>query len=195
MARKKDIDDTSRGRELIHVAARIFYESGFEGATMQNIADELGILKGGLYHYVGSKEDLLYHVIESPHREALDLVRDCKAMGGDVSARLAQLIRGQILKLTKNHVHWHIFLNDYESLNNKHKRKLVEERKMYQGYLLSLIEEGKSQGVFRSDLDPSLTSLAILGMVNWASRWYRPEKRRPPEQIADEFVALIFKGL
>ncbi len=193
--KKKALDDTLRGRELIDVAARVFYEHGYKSATMQNIADELGILKGGLYHYVGSKEDLLYYVIESPHREALDLVRECQAMGGDVVTRLAALVRGQVLKLTKNYIHWHIFLNDYESLNEEQKRHLVEERKTYQGYLRSLIEEGQAQGSFRADLDPPLVSLAILGMVNWASRWYRPDERRTPDEIADEFVALVFKGL
>lgn len=195
MAKKRELDDTSRGRELVDLAARVFYEKGFKGATMQNIADALGIIKGGLYHYIGSKEDLLYYVIESPHKEALDLVRECEAMGGDVATRLRQLIRGQILKLTKNYVNWYIFLNDYDSLNIKHKRKLVEERKMYEGYLRSLLEEGRADGTFRSDLDPSLASLAILGMVNWASHWYRPDKKRTPEDIADEFVALVFNGL
>jgi len=193
--KKKALEDTLRGRELIDVAARVFYEHGYKSATMQNIADELGILKGGLYHYVGSKEDLLYYVIESPHREALDLVHDCQAMGGDVVGRLAALVRGQVLKLTKNYIHWNIFLNDYESLNEEQKRHLVEDRKTYQGYLRSLIEEGQANGSFRADLDPPLASLAILGMVNWASRWYRPDERRTPEDIADEFVKLVLKGL
>jgi len=195
MAKKKALEDTLRGGELIDVAARVFYEQGYKGATMQTIADELGILKGGLYHYVNSKEDLLYHVIESPHREALDLVHECKSMGGDVVARLTALVRGQVLKLTKNYIYWHIFLNDYESLNEKQKRQLVEERKTYQGYLRSLIEEGQAQGAFRADLDPSLVSLAVLGMVNWASHWYRPDEKRSPEKIADEFVALVLRGL
>jgi len=97
--------------------------------------------------------------------------------------------------VTKNYIHWNIFLNDYESLNEEQKRHLVEERKTYQGYLRSLIEEGQAQGSFRADLDPPLVSLAILGMVNWASRWYRPDERRTPDEIADEFVALVFKGL
>ena len=193
--KKKALEDTLRGRELIDVAARVFYEHGYKSATMQNIADELGILKGGLYHYVGSKEDLLYYVIESPHREALDLVHDCQAMGGDVVGRLAALVRGQVLKLTKNYIHWNIFLNHYEPLNEQHKRHLVEDRKTYQGYLRSLIEEGQANGSFRADLDPPLASLAILGMVNWASRWYRPDERRTPEDIADEFVKLVLKGL
>ena len=195
MAKKKAIGDTARGKELVDLAARVFYEHGFKGATMQNIADELGILKGGLYHYVGSKEDLLYHVIESPHREALDLVHECQAMGGDVVDRLSALVRGQVLRLTKNYIHWHIFLNDYDSLKEDQKRHLVEERKTYQGYLHSLIEEGQSKGVFRKDMDASLASLAILGMVNWASRWYRPDNRRSPDEIADEFVTLVLKGL
>ena len=192
---KKALEDTSRGRELIDVAARVFYEHGYKSATMQNIADELGILKGGLYHYVDSKEDLLFYVIESPHREALDIVRDCEAMGGKVVDRLAALVRGQVLKLTKNYVHWNIFLNDYDSLSVEQKRLLVEDRKMYQGYLRSLLEEGQKDGSFRADLNAPLTALAILGMVNWASRWYRPDKRRTPNDIADEFVKLVLQGL
>src|SRR5437764_13543645 len=59
-----------RGREVFEAAARVFHEKGYESATIQDIADEVGLLKGSLYHYFRSKEDLLFEMIQGAHEDA-----------------------------------------------------------------------------------------------------------------------------
>ena len=43
-----------------------FRTKGYHAATVRDIADEVGILKGSLYHHFDSKEDLLYLVVKEP---------------------------------------------------------------------------------------------------------------------------------
>ena len=56
-----------RWSELIEVATDVFYAKGYDAASLQDIADRLGMLKGSLYYYIQSKEDLLYDVIKTVH--------------------------------------------------------------------------------------------------------------------------------
>ena len=67
----------SRGRraEVFDAAAQIFYEKGYEAASIQDIADQLGLLKGSLYYYISSKEDVLYEIIEELPRRNPELLR------------------------------------------------------------------------------------------------------------------------
>lgn len=58
-----------RDREVVDAAARVFYRKGYADATVQDVADELGILKGSLYHYIDTKEDLLYRLFEEVHAD------------------------------------------------------------------------------------------------------------------------------
>jgi AcrR family transcriptional regulator len=55
---------------VLEAAARVYYEKGFATATMQDIADRVGILKGSLYYYVESKDALLVEIVERAHDEA-----------------------------------------------------------------------------------------------------------------------------
>ena len=68
-----------RWAELIEVATQVFYEKGYDGASLQDIADRLGMLKGSLYYYIQSKEDLLFDVISAVHRDGLAVVRAARS--------------------------------------------------------------------------------------------------------------------
>ena len=52
--------------EIIAAAARVFQRKGYHAATVQDIADAVGILKGSLYHHFKSKDDLLYFIVKEP---------------------------------------------------------------------------------------------------------------------------------
>src|SRR5690242_21930048 len=60
-----------RQQEIVEAAARVFHEKGYESTSIQDIADAVGILKGSLYYYITSKEDLLFEIIRGVHEEAL----------------------------------------------------------------------------------------------------------------------------
>src|SRR3954471_18714428 len=70
-----------RQQEILEAAARVFHEKGYESTSIQDIADAVGILKGSLYYYIDSKEDLLYEILEGIHAEALESVRKATAEG------------------------------------------------------------------------------------------------------------------
>jgi len=64
-----------RWAQLIEVATRVFFEKGYDAASLQDIADRLGMLKGSLYYYIQSKEDLLFEVISTVHIFAMTASR------------------------------------------------------------------------------------------------------------------------
>src|SRR5687767_4761450 len=60
---RKPRDREQRWDEIVEAAANVFYEKGYEGASLQDIASAVGLLKGSIYYYIDTKEDLLFELV------------------------------------------------------------------------------------------------------------------------------------
>ena len=187
----------TRKDDLVAIAARLFHERGYDATSMQDIADSMGILKGSVYHHVATKEDILWMIVEAPLGELLEEVR---AILNDASLTTIERIRRAITvhctSFERNYPHMSVITREYgESLSPKMRDQIAGMRDQY--YLLwkKAIAAGKRSGELRSDLDTGIAVEAILGMINWMFRWYKPGGRLSAAKVADEFSALLERGL
>ena len=65
---------------IIEAAARMFDAKGYSATSTQDIANEVGLLKGSIYYYINSKEDLLFRIIEESHEGALRAIATVSAL-------------------------------------------------------------------------------------------------------------------
>lgn len=184
-----------RRQELIDAAARIFHEKGYEAASIQDIADALGILKGSIYYYIDSKEDLLFAVVREVHETALANVEKLGQIDADVLTKIRVFIVGHIRHVTDNLIKATVFFHDFRSLGEERRQYILAERAQYTNYLRDLIAKGKKEGTVCPDVDPKIASMAILGLINWTYQWYQPEGDREPVEIGNDFADLVLGGL
>src|SRR3954451_11837461 len=96
---RKDADKAGnnghRERQIIDAATRIFQERGYDATTIQAIADDVGILKGSLYYYIETKEDLLFRISEEVHM-GLAANLDTAEAEGDPLERLRTFIASHV---------------------------------------------------------------------------------------------------
>jgi TetR/AcrR family transcriptional regulator, cholesterol catabolism regulator len=185
--------DDGRWQELVDTAARVFAAKGYRSATLQDIADEFGVLKGSLYHYIRSKDDLLDAVIRSVLDVGLARLREEAAVDRDPVERLREIVRAHVLHLVDNLVGTTVLLHEFDQLPPE--RQVTVPIREYQEVLEAQVDAARADPRVRSDVDPHLSALAILGATNWVYRWYRPGGSRTPEQIADYFAATLVDGL
>jgi AcrR family transcriptional regulator len=184
-----------RWAELIEVATQVFYEKGYDGASLQDIADRLGMLKGSLYYYIQSKEDLLFDVISTVHRDGLAVIRARAEIDGGPLERLENVIVGHVEHTCHNLVPTAVFLHELSSLPAERRREVLGSEHAYQAVFRDLIDEAQRAGLIRSDLDPRLAALSILGSTNWVYRWFRPGGTFTPEQIGAELAEMAIRGI
>jgi len=184
-----------RWAELLEVATQVFYEKGYDGASLQDIADRLGMLKGSLYYYIQSKEDLLFDVISSVHQTGLAVVTACAEGPGDPLRRLDRVVVGHVEHTCRNLVSTTVFLHELSSLPPVRRQEVLGEEHAYQSVFRTLIEQGVRDGLVRADVEPRLAALSILGSTNWVYRWFRPDGAFPPQvlgaQLADLAIASV----
>jgi len=189
-------DRASRPRmeEVYDVAARLFFTKGYEATSVQNIADELGLLKGSVYYYITSKEDLLYVIVERAHAALFDKLASAE-MISDPVARLRAAIKGHVENVALNIIPVSIFFNDFRSLSKLHRVAILDERHSYEKRMRDLIGQAQAAGAFSPDLDLNVATKAVLGMTNWVYKWYRESGDLSPSQLGDLFAGFAFFGL
>lgn len=188
--------DKQKLREICRIAARVFFEKGYDGASMQDIAQSVGLTKAGLYHHVGSKDQLLFEIMnygmDILHETVLDRV---KAIA-DPRERLRQTIIGHIdLIVRARDLEITVILHENRSLKGALRKKINARKREYIQMLEDLIAEVQQHSAVRPLITPRLAAFALLGIVNWLYQWYRPEGPIKEQELAQTYVDFFLRGL
>jgi TetR/AcrR family transcriptional regulator, cholesterol catabolism regulator len=185
----------SRRKQIFDEAARLFLQRGYDGTSLQEIADAVGILKGSLYHYIGTKEDLLYAIVYENQARVIAIIDDLQQLDAGPVEKIEQFIRRTIAHNTQHHTVASVYQKDFQSLRGERRERVVAERDRYERYLRDLIVASQREGYFRPDLDAKLSGMAVLSLLNYLHIWYRADGASSPDEVADEFISLLMHGL
>lgn len=183
-----------RAPQIIEAAARVFAERGFHGATTQDIADVLGIKQASLYYYFSSKEAALELVCLKGVEGFFEAAKAIAALPESARKRLSLLINSHLSPVLDRGDFVKVFLNERQHLPNESRRRIGRWSRGLERIFEEVIKEGIANGEFRADLDPRLATLAVLGMCNAVSSWYRKENA-DLARISDNFAKLIIDGV
>jgi AcrR family transcriptional regulator len=180
--------------EIVEAAARIFREKGYHAASMQDIAEAVGLLKGSLYHHISSKQHLLLEILESGMQMATEAIEGiaCADLPPADKLRLAitrhiELIAGNLDQAT-------VSIIETRALKPEQHRRVLAQRDHFEGLFRQILQEGVDAGVFRL-VDTTLVTFALMGMHNWLILWYREDGRLSPPEIAAVFADMVLNGL
>jgi AcrR family transcriptional regulator len=181
---------------VLRAAVKVFYERGYASATVQDIADELGILKGSLYHYIQTKEDLLLRLCESLHAEVDGILAEVR-VELDLSPleRLDLYIRRQVLFNLDHLDRVTVYYSEMERLSGANRRAVVKRRKDHEQWVRAILREAQEDGTVDPELDPKLISNCVFATIVWTYRWYRPGGPATREDIARECSDFVLGGV
>jgi len=183
-------------REICRIAARVFYEKGFDGASMQDIAAAVGLTKAGLYHHVGSKDRLLFEIMnygmDILDETVLQKVKDI----ADPYEKLRQTIVGHIDLIVRARDHEiTVILHENRSLKGTLRKKINARKKAYIHYLESLIAQVQAQAGGKPLVSPRIAAFALLGTINWLYQWYRPDGPIKQQDLTQAYLDYFFRAL
>jgi len=191
----KGLDRSLRKQMVIDAAVRIFHRKGYRAATLDDVANELGLTKAALYHYVSSKENLLSLIYLQALENFFAATYRIAEMDMSPPEKLRFFIRHHLQNVVmENLAIFAVFFSEENQLAKKDFKKITEEKRKYNQVLQGIIEEGVSRGCFRP-LPPRLQANAIVGMCNWLYQWYKPGKgSSTPDEITETFIDLLEHG-
>jgi AcrR family transcriptional regulator len=176
--------DRRRG-DVVAGAARVFAERGYAETSVAELAEQLGLATGALYHYFRGKQELLIAICDELTEPLLEAGRELGA-GSDAEQRLRELVRLWVAHVAEHRHHLLVFtqVRHVVDAGGSEWAQVRAARKEFEGLLGEALT---ACGV----ADPDLSRLALLGMVNHLPQWYRPRGRLDPERIADGWVDLV----
>lgn len=195
MPRTTDGDGAPVPQRLLAAATRLFADRGYDRTSVQEIVEAAGVTKGALYHYFGSKEDLLQEVYSRLLRvqqERLDAFADA---GGPVEVRLRDAAADVVVTTIGNLDDASIFFRSMHHLSPEKNKQVRVERRRYHERFRALVEEGQRTGVFAADIPADLVVDYHFGSVHHLSTWYRPDGPLTPQQVADHLADLLLRSL
>jgi TetR/AcrR family transcriptional regulator, cholesterol catabolism regulator len=184
----------TRLEEVLQSAANIFFAKGFHATSIEDVARDVGMLKGSLYYYIKSKEDLLFQLLLAGIEDGDAFIAQQIDPGGDPVEQLEKAIRAQIDYIIQNRVPFGLFLHEFDSLSGKRQHKLIAVMSRYNSRFVELVRRGQEQGKIMQG-EPWIIVNGILGMCNWLYRWYDPDQVSDPEKIKAVFLRMIFEGI
>lgn len=185
-----------RRSQILDAAALVFKEKSYDRATLQDIADLVGLTKATIYHYFKNKHELLYTINHMTVTDAID--------------RLSKIVKMPISPEEKVHLAFQQHFAAYVShlpgllvmlhektdlLPPKMEQEIKSEFKKYISLWEVLMREGVALGHFRQDLDPKMITWSAVGMCNWVYKWASPSGRLEFHQIGDVFSEILLEGI
>ena len=194
--RRSSATSRRRDQEVVATAARIFHERGYAEASVQDIADALGMLKGSLYYYIDTKEDLLFRVVEAVHDEVDKVLKDVSARVDLPPLERLRLYIGQlVLYNTANMVWMSVYYHEIDRLSEARRRQILDRRREHEEFVTALIEAAQAAGEADASADARLLRNFVFGSIIWIYRWYLPGGRVRREMLADRCAEFAIRGV
>ncbi|HVO53991.1 MAG TPA: TetR/AcrR family transcriptional regulator [Solirubrobacterales bacterium] len=185
----------ARRREVLTAATAVFSARGYRASAMSDVAEELGMGKASLYHYVGSKEEILVELYEDVLRENVIAARRIADSDRPARQALHDLIADRAAYTCRNRDLLRVFFENEAELPAREQARLIAVRNEYEQTLLDLLARGAAADEFALPTTPGILVNTALGAANWAYKWYRPDGPLTPEQLGAEIASLVLASL
>ena len=177
---------------ILEEAVKLFYERGFTGTTLDDIAAELGVTKPFIYTHFRSKTDLLAALCKPTIEMSLEAVSGAANSPGSPTARLHCAIADFTQVVLSRQANIAIYFREEKNLAPDALAEINALRKKFDRVLSNLLTEGVAAGEFDIS-DVNLTALAIGGMISWAYTWHRQEGRLALEDMCQRMADLALQ--
>lgn len=182
-----------RRAEILRAALRAFREKGYAETTLGDIAEYVGVRKTALYHYFPDKESILYECHKESLSEVSGLLQAARTTYEGAADRLRYVVREHVRVMTES-LDGSPISFEVPSLSGERQREIIAARDRYEGGLRQIVKQGIDDGEFQK-VDPKLAVFAILGAINWISRWYRPGGPAGTADMGKQFADHLVGGL
>lgn len=180
---------------ILDEAAHLFAREGYDGTSLGSLADSIGITKAAIYHYFPNKNEIYEGIIVRTLENLLSFVTAEIRTANSPEKALQNFMEAHATFFEENYDSFLTLLVGFGGMENvvmiAEAQKLRDE---YEVVLRSIIKDGIKNGVFRK-VDVNVTSRAVLSMLNWMVRWFKPGKARSASSFATEYCNLLLTGL
>lgn len=209
MARPKSATHDLKRDAILDIAAQCFASRSYPAASMNEIATACGTSKARLYHYYGSKEAILFDLMDRYTQRLLALIArsEAHAQRRNLNDRdaLHELIRAFLQEYESSATRHVALLNDTQFLSDVPDPAMPEAGGLSPRELILNRQRDVVAAVTRAlkrayperltPTNQTAVTMMLFGMINWTFTWLRPGGALSYVAFADEVIQLLERGL
>jgi len=179
----------ARGR-LLHEAAKLFRDKGYERTTVRDLAAAVGIQSGSLFHHFRTKEEILKAVMVETIRLNTALMQAAVDAASTHRDKLQALIRAELESINgQTGEAMAVLVFEWRSLSEESQAYVLELRDIYEQLWLDVLETLRQDGVLAAD--PFVVRRMLTGALSWTVTWYRPDGGLTLDDLTAQVVAMM----
>lgn len=183
----------SRKNQIIETATQLFKSKGYSGTSMRDLATEVGLVVGGLYSHVNSKDEILQNICFDMANKFLHHIDNVLSMENfSNEEKLDQAIQGHVRIISTDINATSVFWSEWRYLPDPWLSDFSKMQIEYESKFRSILENGVAAGEFSIN-DPSFTTMAILSSLNGLQKWRTYSQS--PEELGSSFAQLFITGI
>lgn len=179
--------------KILAHATEVFYDKGYEGASMRDLARYSGMSLSGLYYYFESKEKLLYLIQKHTFSTIVENLRERLEAVEDPEKRIRIFILNHLEYFLVNRKAVSVMSHEDDVLNNGYGAEVAAIKREYYRICVGLLDDYKRER--KLDFSSRLAVLSLFGMMNWIYTWYKPRVDPDANQIAREMGDIFLQGV
>jgi TetR/AcrR family transcriptional regulator, cholesterol catabolism regulator len=180
----------NRREIIVKAAGRLFREKGYEGTSVRDLADAVGLQSGSLFFHFRSKEEILLSLLEGGLRRAVAILDRHLAAAVSPREKLSAILHGHLRAiLDEERDAFYVVLRDWRTLSPHSRKKVIALRDEYENRIALSLSELAPSGLIPGNI--RLFRLFLLGALNWTVQWYRPDGDLTIGELADSFLELV----
>ena len=189
-------DDKKKNKrsEILKLCAQFFYQNGYRGTNLDDVAEQLQITKPAIYYYFKSKDEILCELYSKTLDYLLGHIIEIFNTDQSSIKKLQNMILMHVQVVLTNIPLITIILQEKKELPSHHRRNMAIKNREYGAYFEQVLKEGITKGEFK-DTDTFLLSQNIIGMCNGLLTWYDPKSNYTAEQICESIISIVLKGV
>lgn len=164
------------------VAAQLWSEKGYAAVGIREISRAAHLTPGALYHYMGTKEELLTHIMTQTIAPLVQSAGEILSSAGPILSRLDALVALHVRAHALDQLHTRITDLEYRSLTGESRMAIALLRDEYEAVWRTLIRAGSASGTFHA-ADENVTTIVLLEMCTGVAHWYNRSGRLDVDSV------------
>ena len=184
--------DRRLAKILAH-ATDVFYEKGYEGASMRDLSRSSGISLSGLYYYFESKERLLYLIQKHTFTTIVERLRERLSGANDPAQRIRVFILNHVEYFLANQKAMKVLSHEDDVLKNSYGAEIAAIKREYYRICVGLLDDLKREK--KLEFSSRMAVLSLFGMMNWIYTWYNPRVDGDAGELARGMADIVLQGI
>jgi len=179
---------------ILNSAIKLFHAQGFQATNLRDVAAHAGVFLGSIHYHFGSKQRILYEIVQEVMNKSVAVLDRQVAKGGTPIEVATNILTAHLEFVLQNRIPVSVFLHEYRSLEARYRRMMTRQESRIFGRFVEVLRRGQEQGLIIEG-DARLIGQGAVGVINWSYRWYKEECGISIEEVKSTLVGFIMRAI